>query len=260
MQSVHRKTAGTRGFTLLEVLAVVSIVAVLISMTMPALSRAREQARAAVCAAHLKECFNATFMYAQDHADWLPYMGSYYRVTKLAHPKANRSWPEAIAPYLHETWAIYKCPTDADPVKVRIHESKVLPIPSGRSGTPAPVEGADRTARLSYRGEERRQGRLNDPRRPGQALLLIEGLTQPAVVEDHFHALVPPGSSANAVAVGSRQYRSFRRHNGRSHFLFYSGAIELLPGKALERIQRRHLTSGLAPPLPKPSGRAGSNG
>jgi len=256
MQSVHRKTASTRGFTLLEVLVVVSIVAVLISMTLPAFSRAREQARAAVCAAHLKECFNATFMYAQDNKDWLPYMGSYFRVTKLAHPKADRSWPEAIAPYLHETWALYTCPTDDDPVKVRIHENKVQPIPSRQSGAPAPVEGADRTARLSYRGEERRQGRLNAPRRPGHALLLIEGLTRPAVVEDHFHALVPPG----AVAVGSRQYRSFRRHNGRSHFLFYSGALESLPGEALERVQSRHLTSGLAPPLPKPSGRAGSNG
>jgi len=60
------------GFTLIEVLVVVAIIALLISILLPSLSRAREQARMVMCEAHLKQFGNALNMYMMDAKDTLP--------------------------------------------------------------------------------------------------------------------------------------------------------------------------------------------
>ncbi len=48
-------SACRRAFTLIEVLVVVAIIALLVSILIPALTRAKDQARRAVCAAHLHQ-------------------------------------------------------------------------------------------------------------------------------------------------------------------------------------------------------------
>lgn len=60
------------GFTLIELLVVVSIIALLVSILMPALGRAREQGRRAVCASNLHQLGIAQICYAQDADSWLP--------------------------------------------------------------------------------------------------------------------------------------------------------------------------------------------
>ena len=53
-----------RGFTLVEVLVVVAVMAVLISILLPSLGRAREDARRTVCLANLKHIGASLFSYA----------------------------------------------------------------------------------------------------------------------------------------------------------------------------------------------------
>jgi prepilin-type processing-associated H-X9-DG protein len=58
--------------TLVELLVVIAIVAVLLALLLPAISRAREQSRTAVCLANLKHIGQGLHLYALDNHDFLP--------------------------------------------------------------------------------------------------------------------------------------------------------------------------------------------
>jgi len=61
-----------KAFTLIELLVVVAIIALLIAILLPALGRARESARRAVCSSNLKQIGTGLNIYAQDNGEKFP--------------------------------------------------------------------------------------------------------------------------------------------------------------------------------------------
>jgi len=93
-------SARRRTFTLIELLVVVAIISLLISILTPSLSRARQQAKSAVCLARLSEFMKALTMYTSDN-DYLLPPATYPRDPN--HPEGVlHGWAEATYAYLYD--------------------------------------------------------------------------------------------------------------------------------------------------------------
>ncbi len=79
------------GFTLVELLVVVSIIAMLLAILLPAMSKAREAARKTLCGTHLKQLGIAYAMYASENRELLPAFND---------PTGGGLWQYALEDYL----------------------------------------------------------------------------------------------------------------------------------------------------------------
>jgi len=98
MRSRNRRTTIRGAFTLIELLVVVAIIALLISILLPSLNRARQQARQVKCATNLRTQGQAAHLYAEDNGDFLP-RGMLGVHDPGLYPGYN-SYATAILPYL----------------------------------------------------------------------------------------------------------------------------------------------------------------
>ncbi len=96
------------GFTLVELLVVVAIIALLVSILLPTLGKAKEQARIVSCMSNLRSLGLSFAFYSNENNDWYPsgaaMGGGYYGPTWY-------TWDSILRPY-YDTMGLIHCPSD----------------------------------------------------------------------------------------------------------------------------------------------------
>lgn len=101
-------TSGRRSnFTLLELLILISIIAILASLLLPALKRARDKSYTTKCSGNLRQIASAAFNYANDSNDFLVPDGIFNRNGNTPGLMKN-FWFVLLKPYLfHKTYRLW---------------------------------------------------------------------------------------------------------------------------------------------------------
>lgn len=95
-----------KGFTLVELLVVIAVIAILAAILFPVFSQARESARKASCLSGARQVGLAVYMYATDYDEVLPRI--WYGPSST---QQQYFWMDAILPYVKSAEFFSSCPS-----------------------------------------------------------------------------------------------------------------------------------------------------
>ena len=237
MPKLPRSKRSESAFTLVELLVVIGIIALLIGILLPVLSKAREAANVLVCATHLREIGLACFTYAADNKGKLPIpigggVLNNKNYSAILMKPANGYWGQmdfgkgTLAPYLHSAALaerLFSCPSDPDP-----RWGSFQPFTADPQMPLTPDPTTPRNFSYSFNGKmaggltsgggEYTGIQISDIRRPSDKFLVQE-------------VFMPVAANVGAVGyningISSIVLLSFR-HGGKSNMCFADGHVEL---------------------------------
>ncbi len=230
--TTERKTEK-RGFTLVELLVVVAVIALLAALLFPAFAQARAKARQAVCLSNLRQIGLAAEQYASDYDD------TFMPGILLPAPDANgdpqyAGWAGACNTYSRAP-GIFRCSASA--------------APDTAPGLPSPPFLVSYFFNLNLVGAAATTGfprnRLATPAVTVLVAETSEGLPGVYVPFDQPGEAVSPFANAFASTVPSAS-----RHQGGRCFLLADGHVKWLRAEAVSV----GTTTQAASPLALPSG------
>lgn len=144
--SMGHKDSFQKRFTLIELLVVIAIIAILASMLLPGLAKAKESARNIACVNNLKQLHIGFMMYTNDHDGFFPPTpgGQVYLYTNMAGADLSSQIPR------HSK--IYSCPSEIREnrnfVSYGYNRFVMMPNWTAYIPGPFPVEPALRVTRI----------------------------------------------------------------------------------------------------------------
>jgi prepilin-type N-terminal cleavage/methylation domain-containing protein len=193
---MRRSSQVRRGFTLVELLVVIGIIALLIAILMPALSKARQQANAVKCASQMRDIGQQLYMYAMANKGCLIPLKGTGTAPFFKHRGGdeadNERWPMYVfippPPPPYYIAPIIICPTDNEPAGNHSYNLNAVF---------APLQGAGAASMMIKLGNKVRYYT------PSEAVLMVD--KWPANTEWHLDvAWTTPYTTWNAATCAQQ--------------------------------------------------------
>ena len=215
MQSRYRTPPfnHNRGFTLVELLVVITIISLIMALMLPVLSSSREAGRRLVCLNNLHGIGHAFIIYATDFGGMVP--------------RGNDViWFQAFMPFVEQTETpkdfrdvkIYRCPSYPNPVQAvcYVDSSWGFRRRSDKVGfevlDPTPFERVDRPTQTIYIADNE-HGWWRD---------IVTGLNDPVLDrQDVWHPTHMSSSNSKDPTYGRRVAAD--RHHGGPNLMYFDG-------------------------------------
>ena len=229
-QKNRRHTDSPKGFSLIELMVVIAVIALLIGLILPAISRAKGSAQRVYCANNLKHLYLANIMYADDHGyfvaaspDMIGSNNNRWHGTRPSKDKPFDDTNGPLTPYLGST-GLRHCPA----FRYALKDSKSNAFESGGGGYGYNALGVgSQTWLLGYGRNAMKHGMTpSDIQNAPRTIMFADcafpqpyGSKPKYLVEYSFaepdHWVFSPGSNSGYRPDPSIHFR----HNGRANIL-----------------------------------------
>jgi len=235
------------GFTLVELLVVIGIIAVLIGVLLPALNKARQQSQSVACLSNMRQLGTALVLFQNEHKGYLPKAWFNARATVTQPTNAfdvqpqdysasdswgyrfpMYGWDYVLLKYVNNSKQVFLCPSDDSPQYRGIADFGLPPdqLPDKPDADDIPASYRINVSDIADQAYT--AIKVNQLRKPSLSIVLLEGAHTTDNSEPFHHVARWEPLQQGVVGPKTKKNVAWDRHSGkrRSNYVFADGHAE----------------------------------